>query len=86
MGELGLDAAMLPWFMLVMFLCLPFAICLSLVLACLAVSDCGLFVLQASVSVHLGDLLSLGEIEVWRTVIQDQLRSVERNQKDPIPS
>ena len=29
-GEFGSDAAILPWFVLVMFLHLPFAICLSL--------------------------------------------------------
>ena len=42
-GELGSDGAMLPWFLLVMFLCLPFARCLSLVVSGLAVSlwlDC----------------------------------------------
>ena len=31
-GELGSDVAMWPWFLLVVFLCLPFAIWLSLVL------------------------------------------------------
>jgi hypothetical protein len=41
-----------PWFLLLMFL--PFAMQLSLVLAGLAVSDCGLFVLQACLSVLLG--------------------------------
>ena len=51
-GELGSDVAMWPWFLLVMFLCLPFAIWLSLVLAGVAVSDCGL-------SVLLGDPFSL---------------------------
>ena len=58
-GELGSDGAMLPWFLLVMFLCLPFAIWLSLVLAGVAVSDCGLSVMQASVSVLLGELFSV---------------------------
>ena len=42
-----------------MFLPLPFAFCLYLVLAGFAVSDCGLSVLQASVSVLLGDPFSL---------------------------
>ena len=46
------------------FLSLPFAIWLSLVLAGLAVSDCGLSLLQACVSVLLGDQFSLGEIWV----------------------
>ena len=46
-GELGSDDAMLSWFLLVMILHLPFAIQFSLVLACLAVSDFGLSVLQA---------------------------------------
>ena len=59
MGELGSDGAMLPWFLLVIFLHLPFAIWLSLVLADVAVFDCGLSVMQASVSVLLGDLFSL---------------------------
>ena len=44
---------MLSLFWLLMFLHLPFAIWLSLVLACLAVADCGLSVLQAYVSVFL---------------------------------
>ena len=38
MGELGLNGAMLPWFLLVTFLHLPFAIWLSLVLVVPAVS------------------------------------------------
>jgi hypothetical protein len=45
-----------------MFLYLPFTIWLSLVLAALAVSDYGLSVLQACVSVFLGDQFSLGGI------------------------
>ena len=58
-GELGSDGAMLLWFLLVMFLLLPFAIWLSVVLAGVTVSDSGLSVMQASVSVLLGDLFSL---------------------------
>ena len=58
-GELGSDGAMLPCFPLVMFLRLPFAIWLSLVLTGATVSDYGLSVMQASVSVLLGDLFSL---------------------------
>ena len=46
---------MLPWFLLVMFLHLPFTIWLSLMLAGVAVSDGGLSVMQASVSVLQGD-------------------------------
>jgi hypothetical protein len=63
-GELGSDGAKQPWFLFLMFLflSLPFAIWLSLVLAGLTVSDCGLFLLQASVSVPLGDHFSLGRI------------------------
>ena len=53
-GELGSHGAMLPWFLLVMFLPLPFAIWLSIVLAGIAVSDCGFSVLQACISVLLG--------------------------------
>ena len=58
-GELGSDATMSPWFLMVMFLHLPFTISLSLVLAGLVVSDYGLFILQACVSVLLGDYFSL---------------------------
>ena len=61
-GELDLDDDMSPWFLLVMFLCLPFTIWLSLVLAGPAVSDCGLSFLKACVSVFLGDQFSLGGI------------------------
>ena len=53
-GELGSDGATLPWFLLVMLLPLPFAIWVSLVLPGLAVSDCGLSVMQAFLSVLLG--------------------------------
>ena len=50
-GELHSDGAMLPCFLLVIFLHLPFSIWLSLVLAGVIVSDCGL-------SVFLGDPFS----------------------------
>jgi hypothetical protein len=63
-GELGSDDLKYPWFLLLMFLPLLIAIWLSLVLAGLSVSDCGLFLLQACVSVLLGDQFSLGEIWV----------------------
>ena len=63
-----------------------FAICLSLMLAGLAVSDCGLSLLQASVSVLLEDQFSLGDIYVWRPVVQGQLWYKDRRQKDPVPS
>ena len=43
---------------------LPLTILLSVVLAGLAVSDCGLSLLQACVSVLLGDQVSLGGIWV----------------------
>ena len=68
-----------------MFLPLPLTIWLSLVLAGLAVSDCGLSLLQACVSVLLGDQFSLGGIWVWRAVAQGQLWGADRNQKDPVP-
>ena len=68
-----------------MFLPLPLAIWLSLVLAGLAVSDCGLSLLQACVSVLLGDQFSLGGIWVWRAVAQGQLLVADRNRKDPVP-
>ena len=60
-----------------MFLPLPLAIWLSLVLAGLAVSDCGLSLLQACVSVLPGDQFSQGGIWVWRAVVQGKLWSAE---------
>ena len=57
-GELDSDHAMSPWFLLVMFLYLLFAIELSLVLAVVAISDCGLSVLQACVYILLEDQFS----------------------------
>jgi hypothetical protein len=68
-----------------MFLPLIFAIWLSLVLASLAVSDCSFSLLQAFVSVLLGDQIFLGGIWVWRAVAQDQLQGEDRNWKDTIP-
>jgi len=38
-GELSSEGMKWPWFLLLRFLPLPLAICLPLVLACLAVSD-----------------------------------------------
>ena len=58
-GELGSHGTMLPWFLLVIYLHLCFAIWLSLVLAGVAVSYCGLSALKASFSVLLGDLFSV---------------------------
>ena len=71
-GELGSDGAKKPWFLLLTFLLLPFASWISLVLAGLSVSDCGLYHLQACVSELLGDQFSLGGIWVWRAVAQGQ--------------
>jgi hypothetical protein len=51
-----------------MFLPLTLIIWISLVLAGLAVSDCGLSLLQACVSVLLGDQFFLRRILVWRAV------------------
>ena len=65
-----------------MFLPLPLAIWLSLVLAGLAVSDCGLSLLQACVSVLLGDQFSPEGIWLWRAMAQGQLWGADRNQKD----
>ena len=62
-----------------MFLPLPLAIWLSLVLVGLAVCDCGLSLLQAYVSTLLGDQLSLVEIWVRRAVAQGQLQIIDRN-------
>ena len=53
-----------------MFLTLPLDIWLSLVLAGLAVSDGGLSLLQACVSVFLEVQFFLGGIWVWRAVAQ----------------
>ena len=63
-GQLGSDDHKYPWFLLLMFLPLLISIWLSLVLAGLAVSDCGLSLLQACVSALLGDQFSLGAIWV----------------------
>ena len=68
-----------------MFLHLPLIIWLSLVLTGLAVSDCGLSLLQACVSILLGDQISLGAIWVWRVVAQGQLQGADRNRKVPVP-
>jgi hypothetical protein len=68
-GELVSDDAKCSWFLLLMFLPLPFTISLSLVLPGLAVSDCGLSLLHASVSVVLGKNFSLGGIYIWKTVV-----------------
>ena len=56
-----------------MFLPLPLAIWLSLVLAGLAVSDSGLSLLLTCVSELLGDQFSPRGIWVWRAMPQDQL-------------
>ena len=69
-----------------MFLYLPFATWLNLVLASLAVSECGLSLLQACVSVLLGDQFTLGGIWVWRALVQGQLWCIDRDQKDPVHS
>ena len=52
-GELGSDVAMRPWFLLVVLLCLPFAIWLSLVLVGIVVSGWSLFLLWACKPVSL---------------------------------
>jgi hypothetical protein len=57
-----------------MFLHLPLAIWLSLVLAGLAISDCDLSLLQACVSELLGNQFFLEGIWIWSTVAQDQLQ------------
>ena len=79
------DDTKYPWFLLLMFLPLPFAIWLSLVLAGLAVFDCGLSLLKAYVSVLLDDQIFPGGIWVWRAVAQGQVRGAGRNQKDSVP-
>jgi hypothetical protein len=67
-----------------MFLPLLLTIWLSLVLAGLAVSDCGLSLLQACVSVLLGDQFSQGGIWVWKAVAQGQLWGTDRHCKYPV--
>ena len=68
-----------------MLLPLHLAIWLSLILAGLVVSDCGVSLLLACVSVFLGDQFSLGGIWVWRAVAQDQLQGADGDWKDPVP-
>jgi hypothetical protein len=68
-----------------MFLPLTLTIWLSLVLAGLAVSNCGVSLLKACVLLLLRDQFSLGRIWVWRAVAQGQLLGADRNQKDPVP-
>ena len=84
-GQLGSDNAMYPWFLLLIFLALQLVIWLSMVLASLAVSDCGLSFLQACVSEVLGDQFSPGEIWVWIAVAQGLLLGADRKWKDPVP-
>ena len=67
-----------------MFLPLPLDIWLSLVLAVLAVSDCGLSLLQPCVLVLLEDQFSWGGIWVWRAVAQGQLWDGDGKWKDPV--
>jgi hypothetical protein len=78
-GELASDDAKKPWFLLLMFLPLPLTICLSLVLPGLAISDCGLYLLQPCLSLFLGDKFSLGGMWVWRAVAQGHLRGAKEN-------
>ena len=84
-GQVYMHDAKKSWFLLFMFLPLPLAIWLSLVLAVLAVSDCDLSLLQACVSVLLGDQFSPGGIWVWRAVGQGHLHGIDKIQKDPFP-
>ena len=82
--ELGFDEDKWPWFLLLMFLPLPFTIWLSLIFTDFPVSVLSL--LQASVTVLLRDQFSLGGIQLWRAVVQGQLWGADRNQKNPVPS
>jgi hypothetical protein len=54
-------------------------------LAGLAVSDCGLSLLQACVSALLGDEFFPGGIWVWIAVALGQLSVADRNQSVPVP-
>jgi hypothetical protein len=69
-----------------MYLPLPVTIWLSVVLAGLGGSNWGLSLLQALVSLLLVDQFSLEVICVWRAVTQGQLRGVDRNRKNPVPT
>ena len=81
-GELGLGGAMSPWFLLATFLSLIFAIWLSLVLVCPAVSGWSLSHLWACkpVSVSLGYQLS----PVTEGCGSSQLQGANRAQKDHV--
>ena len=67
-GELDSDDVKWLWFLLLTLLCLPFIIWLSLLLAGLDISDFGLSILLACVSVLLGDQFSPGGICVCSSV------------------
>ena len=84
--ELGSDDAMYPWFLLVRFVCLPFAIRLSLVLIGHAVSGWSFFLLQAykPVLALLGDQLSPGRTCAERSVEQLHLPGADGAWKDPV--
>ena len=84
-GELGADDTKKPWFLLLVFLPLPLAIWLSLVLAGLAICDSVLYLLQGYVSVLLVDQFFLGRIKVGRAVAQGQLQGAVGNWKYPVP-
>ena len=86
MGELGSDDAKQPWFLLVRFFHLPFAIWLFLMLVGLAVSGLSLTLLWACkpVSVLLGSQLSSGRTCVQGTVEQHQLLYANGDQKDSV--
>jgi hypothetical protein len=60
-GEIGCDDDKKPWFLLLRFLCLPLALCLTLVLFCFAVSDWNFSVLGACKPVILGVSTILGD-------------------------
>ena len=59
-GELGFDGAKVCWLLLLMFLHLPLAICLSLVLTCLSVSVWSLPPVSLVTADLLGDLHTVG--------------------------
>jgi hypothetical protein len=80
------------WWCQVVFISVPYVLVLAfhqLVISGViwfAVSDFGLSLLQACVSVLLRDQFSLGGIWVWRAVVQGHLWGADRDQKDPVPS
>ena len=76
---------MMPIKIALVFVAYVLAIWLALMLLLLAVSYCGLSILQACVSVLLGEQLSLGAMCLWRIIAQCQLWGTNGNWMNPVP-